>query len=292
MEILRTKDELGHLEVLREKQPLVLVPTMGALHAGHLSLVRLAQQYGTVVVSIFVNPTQFGPTEDLAAYPRNLEHDLDLLAPLAVDAVFVPDVKAMYHRQDEVTIVPGCRARGLCGASRPGHFGGVLTIVAKLFGLIRPDWAVFGRKDAQQCLVIAQMVEELHLRVKLVDAPTVREPDGLAMSSRNRYLVGPDRTRALCLQNALQSAFQQVADGERNVDAVEKLMLESLSEADSVDYVAVREVPDLDKPARMSGRTLLAVAAQVGPARLIDNLVLDVGEDEVVPTGLLTPGPQ
>ncbi len=287
MDVLRTRDDLARLDSLRGGRPLVLVPTMGALHEGHLSLVRLAAEIGPVVVSIFVNPTQFGPDEDLDAYPRNLDADLDLLRPLSVAAVFAPDAGQMYGGPGEVTVEPGRRAAGLCGASRPGHFRGVLTVVAKLFGLVRPEVAVFGRKDAQQCLVIDEMVRDLCFPVRLIDGATVREPDGLAMSSRNRYLDDGDRRRALCLQRALQKARGLIAAGERETGALEAAMAEELAVADGLDYAAVRSVPELETIERVEGRVLLAVAAQVGPARLIDNLVLEVGDRGVMETGLL-----
>ncbi len=287
MEILRTREELTKLAGLRDDQKLVLVPTMGALHEGHLSLVRLAESYGQVVVSIFVNPTQFGPDEDLETYPRDLSSDLALLAPLGVTAVFAPDVVTMYGGDGEVTVTPGDRALGLCGSTRPHHFGGVLTVLAKLFGLIQPDLAIFGRKDAQQCLVIDQMVQDLCMPIKLIDAPTVREPDGLAMSSRNRYLQGEHRQRALCLQSALQSAQRLIGEGQRETAELEQVMREELAVADRLDYAAIHRVPDLSRVDRISGRTLLAVAAQVGPTRLIDNMVLEVAEDGVTEAGLL-----
>ncbi len=287
MEVLRTRGELERLDALRGQGPLVLVPTMGALHEGHLSLVRLATKIGPVVVSIFVNPTQFGPEEDLAAYPRDLDRDLELLRPLEVDAVFAPDVDQVYGQPGEVTVEPGRRAGGLCGASRPGHFRGVLTVVAKLLGLVRPDVGVFGRKDAQQCLVIDQMVRDLCLPVRLIDGPTVREPDGLAMSSRNRYLTGRDRERALCLQQALRQARRLILAGERDPDVLEEAMGRELAAADRPDYAAIRSVPELRRLERVQGRVLLAVAAQVGPARLIDNLVLEVRDGKVSETGLL-----
>ncbi|MCB1183403.1 pantoate--beta-alanine ligase [bacterium] len=288
MDVLRTRGDLARLDALRGGRPLVLVPTMGALHEGHLSLVRLASGLGPVVVSIFVNPTQFGPGEDFAAYPRDLAADLDLLAPLAVAAVFAPDVETMYGRPGEVTIVPGSRAAGLCGGDRPGHFGGVLTVVAKLFGLVRPDVAVFGRKDAQQCLVIRQMVEDLHLPVRLIDGPTVREPDGLALSSRNRYLDAAARERALCLSRALGAGRALLAAGERERARIEGAMADVLAAADRVEYAEVRCVPELEAPAILPAATLLlAVAARVGPARLIDNEVWDLRDGTMRPGVLL-----
>ena len=293
MKVLRTRAELEQLDAWRGAAPLVLVPTMGALHQGHLSLVRLGAELGPVVVTIFVNPTQFGPSEDFDAYPRTLEADLDLLRPLGVKAVFVPEVSEVYGPADgpaQVTVQPGARAAGLCGGDRPGHFAGVLTVVAKLFGMTRPDVAVFGRKDAQQCLVIRQMVEDLHMPVRLVDGPTMREEDGLAMSSRNRYLEGPKRQQALCLVRSLRRAEEMLAAGVRERAVLRQAMLDVLAESDQAEYAEIRRVPDLQEDATLSGMTLLAVAARVGPARLIDNLVLDIQPDGIEPGHLLGPG--
>lgn len=290
MRILRSATDLGWLDTLRGERPLVLVPTMGALHQGHLCLVRRAADLGPVVVSIFVNPTQFGPNEDFAAYPRDLERDLQLLEPLAPSAVFVPETATVYPSADGVTIRPGRRATGLCGARRPDHFAGVLTVVAKLFGLVRPDLAVFGRKDAQQCLVIAEMVRDLMLPVRLLDAPTVREADGLAMSSRNRYLAPAARVRSLCLSRALAAARDLIDGGERSAAAVTAAMAEQLRTADSIEYAAIRSLEDWNEPRQLAGRTLLAVAARVEPARLIDNLVLDITEGGARECSLLGAG--
>ncbi|MFO7653163.1 MAG: pantoate--beta-alanine ligase [Candidatus Krumholzibacteriia bacterium] len=288
MEILRTRADLRRLDPWRhDERPLVLVPTMGALHDGHAALVRRAAALGTAVVSIFVNPSQFGPGEDYAGYPRDLERDLALLEPLGTAAVFAPGVRDMSPRDGGVRVEPGPRGAPLCGARRPGHFAGVLTAVAKLFNLVRPDVAVFGRKDAQQCLVIAEMVEDLGMTVTLEDHPTVREDDGLALSSRNRYLGAPERVRALCLWRALQAGAERLREGERSPVAVAATMRAELAAADGVDYAEVRRVPDLNEPERAEGRLLLAVAARVGKARLIDNLVLAVGDDGVRETDLL-----
>ncbi|MEN8005637.1 MAG: pantoate--beta-alanine ligase [Candidatus Krumholzibacteriota bacterium] len=294
MKVCRTSAELAALSLKQAGRPLVLVPTMGALHRGHLSLVGLGRKFGPVVVSIFVNPTQFGEGEDFKAYPRDLEGDLTLLEPLEVAAVFAPEVSQVYGAAGEVTVLPGNRGQGLCGGDRPGHFSGVLTVVAKLFGAVRPDIAVFGRKDAQQCLVIAQMVEDLRLGVRLVDGPTVREPDGLAMSSRNRYLDPGERARALCLHGALSAGRDLLGSGERNREKVVAVMREKLAAADHLEYAEVRRVPDLAVQEHLTGRVLLAVAARVGPARLIDNFVLNVSEHGVTDGVLLgdPAGPQ
>ncbi|HPF35888.1 MAG TPA: pantoate--beta-alanine ligase [Candidatus Krumholzibacteria bacterium] len=275
--LLTTRAALAELDDLRARGPLTLVPTMGALHEGHLSLVRrAAAEGGPVAVSIFVNPTQFGPHEDFDRYPRTLEADLELLAREGVDAVFAPSVEEMYAAPDGVRVEPGPRAAPLCGARRAGHFRGVLTVVLKLFHLVRPDAAVFGRKDAQQCLVIGEMVRDLDVPVRLIDAPTLREPDGLAMSSRNRYLSPPERTRALGISRALAAARRSLEAGERDRAAVEETLALHLADLDVVDYAEARRVPDLDAPDTLDGRVLLAVAAYVGATRLIDNLTLDL----------------
>ena len=288
MDLLRTRADLERLEPLRrQNRPLVLVPTMGAFHEGHLALVRRAGELGSVVVSIFVNPTQFGQGEDFGAYPRDLERDLDLLRPLNVAAVFAPPVEEIYRSEGGVSILPGQAADDLCGAGRPGHFAGVVTVVAKLFNLVRPEVAILGRKDAQQCLVIAEMVRDLAMPVRLVDHPTVREPDGLAMSSRNVYLSSDARRRALGLSRALHAARDLLSGGERDRQVIERQMRGELAGVDELEYVAIRSLPELTVPDRAEGRLLLAVAARVEPARLIDNLVLQVDAGGVREASLL-----
>ncbi len=287
MDLIRCRGELKRLDSLRGLDPLCFVPTMGALHAGHLDLVKRAKAHGPTVVSIFVNPMQFGPGEDFDRYPRNLDDDLILLAPLGVDAVFVPAVAEMYARPDGVSVRAGARAAGLCGARRPGHFDGVVTVVAKLFHMVRPDIAVFGRKDAQQCLVIEEMVRDLAMGIRLLDVPTVRADDGLAMSSRNRFLDAVDRGRALALSRALGAAHRAIEEGERGIAVLEDLMALELADVDVVDYASVLSVPELERAESASGRLLLAIAAHVGPTRLIDNLVLEVDGNIVRETPLL-----
>ncbi|MFH1845218.1 MAG: pantoate--beta-alanine ligase [bacterium] len=288
MELIHTVHDLAKLSSIRPGQRLVLVPTMGALHDGHLSLVEIGRRYGPVVVSIFVNPQQFGAGEDFETYPQDLEQDLAALDPLGVAAVFAPAVHEMYGTAAGVRIEPGRRGEPLCGACRPGHFAGVLTVVAKLLNLVRPDVAVFGRKDAQQCLVIDAMVRDLDFPVRLIDGPTLREPDGLAMSSRNRYLSPDDRQRARCLWGGLSATRALIANGERDVQMLQAELGRQLNEADSVEYAEIRAVPELTEIDTVGGTIVLAVAVQVGPARLIDNLVLDVAGDTVQETNLLT----
>jgi pantoate--beta-alanine ligase len=287
LRIIKNLDELKTLDTQRDGGDLVLVPTMGALHQGHLSLVEQARGLGQVVVSIFVNPTQFGPNEDFDRYPRDLQADLDLLAPLAPAVVFAPDVSQMYTDPDGARVQPGRFAEGLCGAGRAGHFAGVLTVVAKLFNLVRPDVAVFGRKDAQQFLVIAEMVRSLNMPVRLIDAPTVREADGLAMSSRNRYLSPAERDRALALSRALNAARDSLIGGMRNVAAVEAVLISALAGSVETEYVAIRSLPDYVRPEALDGKILIALAARVGATRLIDNIVLDITPTTVQESSLL-----
>jgi pantoate--beta-alanine ligase len=262
--------------------PVVLVPTLGALHEGHASLFRAARERagrGQVVASVFVNPLQFGPGEDLARYPRTLEADLALCAREGVDVVFAPSVDEVYPGgHPQVTVGPGPLGKELEGASRPGHFVGVLTVVAKLFGLVRPDVAVFGQKDYQQLVLVRLMSRDLCLAVDVLGAETVREADGLALSSRNRYLDPADRSRAAVLNRALRAAQDAAPAGAR---AAEKAAREVLATEPGVevDYLAVRAadlaaVPHLP-PAPTEGRVL--VAARVGTTRLIDNLPLLLG---------------
>jgi len=256
------------------------VPTMGALHSGHLALVREALRLGSfVVVSIFVNKTQFGPQEDFARYPRNLEEDLQKLAPLGVHAVFVPDADEMYPPGEETRVRVGALAEPLCGRFRPGHFEGVTTVVAKLFGAVGACHAVFGRKDYQQLLVVRRMARDLLLPVVVVGHPIVREGDGLAMSSRNAYLSADERSRALALVRGLDAAARRFAEGERSAHALACLAREPIERsATSVDYVAVRDADTLAPiDQEVTGRAVLAVACHVGSTRLIDNVVL--GED-------------
>lgn len=286
MKLLTSSGELSFLDQLRP-DPIVLVPTMGALHRGHLALVKEAEKYGKVVVSIFVNPTQFAPNEDFNSYPRTLDSDLELLSEFNVAAVFCPPVSEMYTDGVVTTVQPGSRADCLCGSGRPGHFSGVLTIVAKLFNITKADFAVFGRKDAQQCLVIDQMVSDLKMPIKLIDIPTVRESGGLAMSSRNRYLDDQQRARALAISASLQKAKSMLESGCRKTKEIEEAVISELADCDSIEYAEVLSVPDLQKNEIIEGRCLLAVAVKVGSARLIDNISLLVESDKVSEIPLL-----
>jgi pantoate--beta-alanine ligase len=257
------------------------VPTMGALHEGHLALVRLARQKASfVVASIFVNPTQFGPREDLSRYPRDLPGDVRKLESVGVDLVFAPEVGEMYAPGEQTRVRVGSLAEPLCGAIRPGHFEGVATVVAKLFAIVGPCAAVFGRKDYQQLLVIRRMTRDLLFPVEIVAHPIVREADGLAMSSRNAYLSADERVRALAIVRGLDTAARLFAGGERSVPELERAARAPIERvASSIDYVEVRDRDSLDALVELSGPAVLAVACRVGSTRLIDNLVL--GEDSI-----------
>jgi pantoate--beta-alanine ligase len=264
----------------REGRRIGLVPTMGYLHEGHLALVDEARRLSDIVVlTIFVNPLQFGPTEDLARYPRDLARDRRLAEERGVDALFVPSEAVMYPAPPEIRIVPGRSAERWEGAARPGHFAGVLTVVAKLFHLVQPDVACFGRKDIQQIVLIRQMVRELDWPVELAVVPTVREADGLALSSRNAYLDAEQRRRATALSGALQEAHVAWRGGERSAAAIEARMRRFLDTTPDVqvEYIAVAEPEALAPVAEVRDTTVVAIAARVGLTRLIDNIVLGEG---------------
>ncbi|MGB9789470.1 MAG: pantoate--beta-alanine ligase [Thermotoga caldifontis] len=253
------------------------VPTMGYLHEGHLSLVRRCRQENdVVVVSIFVNPTQFGPNEDYASYPRDLNRDLSMLQAENVDYVFVPSVEEMYPPHYSTYVVEESLSKYLCGKSRPTHFRGVCTVVTKLFNIVKPHRAYFGQKDAQQFRIIRRMVRDLNMDVEVIECPIVREPDGLAMSSRNVYLVGEERKQALALYQSLKIAEQLYRAGERSAERIKEKMLEHFAKFNlvRVDYVEIVDEETLQPVERLEGKVLVAVAAWVGKARLIDNTIL------------------
>ncbi len=255
---------------------MALVPTMGALHEGHLSLIDAARESADqVIVSVFVNPTQFGPSEDFAEYPRDLDRDVGLAEGRGADAVFAPPTDEMYPVEQTIWVEPGRLADRLCGLSRPGHFRGVLTVVAKLFAIVEPEVAVFGRKDFQQSVLIRRMVRELGLPVRIVVAPTVREADGLALSSRNAYLSPAERTVALSLSRAIGVARAGFAEGERGVATLEEAVRRVLEEAGAeVEYAEIVDPEDLERPSEAESRHVCAIAARVGTTRLIDNAPL------------------
>src|SRR5881628_1266443 len=254
------------------------VPTMGYLHQGHLHLMdRARERADRVVVSIFVNPLQFGPSEDFAKYPRNLPRDSQLAAERGVDCVFVPEEVAMYPSEPRVRIAPGLMADTLEGAARPGHFAGVLMVVAKLFHMVEPDIAVFGRKDFQQAMLVRQMAADLDFGLEIDVAPTVRELDGLALSSRNAYLDGDDRRAALALSRALRAVEQAWRGGEADPKALQRRGMQALTAPGvTPEYLAL--VDEQIRPvARVDARTVVVTAARIGTTRLIDNVVLGEG---------------
>jgi pantoate--beta-alanine ligase len=257
-------------------QSVAVVMTMGALHEGHRSLMRRARELAdAVVVTIFVNPLQFGPTEDLDRYPRTLDADLGAAAAERVDLVFAPDAREVYPEEPLVRVSAGPLGGILEGASRPGHFDGVLTVVAKLLHLVGPDVAVFGQKDAQQLAAIRRMVLDLHFPVTVIGAPTVREPDGLAMSSRNRFLSAADRAAALALSRALVAGEGAAAQGPHAVRAAAQAVLDA-EPGVALDYLALVTESTLEELPESGGDALLLVAARVGTTRLIDNIPLTV----------------
>jgi pantoate--beta-alanine ligase len=252
------------------------VPTMGFLHAGHLSLIQVAREAGAtfIAVSIFVNPKQFGPNEDFARYPRDEERDVSMLESAGVDLLFLPPVEAMYPPGATTTISVGGVSNPLEGKRRPGHFDGVATVVAKLFNIVAPDVAAFGRKDAQQCAAIERMVSDLDMPVRLVFGETLREHDGLAMSSRNAYLSPDERAKAPVLQRALRAGVEAITHGIHSVPDLEKLMHRVVEEEGGVevDYLAVVDPSTFKAPIDFHRDLLLAGAVRVGRTRLIDNL--------------------
>jgi pantoate--beta-alanine ligase len=264
-----------HLRNLGEK--ISFVPTMGYLHEGHLSLFRIGRKAGgCLVVSIFVNPTQFAPDEDLETYPRDLERDVALSRDENVDIVFAPNDKELYPERFQTYVTLEKLPSHLCGLTRPVFFRGVATVVSKLFHIVKPHVAVFGQKDFQQLTVIRQMVRDLHMEIKIIGAPTVREPDGLAMSSRNSYLTSEQRVSARCLYRSLQNAQDLVKGGtaeSKKVIAAAVELIDSQPEA-SIDYVCICDPGTLEDIAIIHGPVLMALAVKVGTTRLIDNMIL------------------
>ncbi|MEP6625706.1 MAG: pantoate--beta-alanine ligase [Acidimicrobiia bacterium] len=262
-----------------------LVPTMGFFHVGHRSLMDVARRENDfVVVSLFVNPSQFGPNEDLASYPRDPEGDAALVSAAGVDALFVPSVEEMYPGgTPRTTVHVAGLTEGMCGASRPGHFDGVTTIVAKLFAIVGPSRAYFGRKDFQQVAVVRRMARDLDLPVEVVGCPLVREADGLARSSRNVYLSAAERAAAPELHAALVAAGDAVRAGERSADALADLVRSRVARRPELrlEYVEIRDVDDLESLVTLGGEFVIALAASAGRARLIDNVVVAVRGAEV-----------
>lgn len=280
MKILRTVKEIqAYTKAVKAEGKMIgLVPTMGALHAGHLSLVRAARETtDIVIVSVFVNPTQFGPGEDYEAYPRDFAADGDKLAAAGADAVFHPAPAEMYPEGYATYVnVEGALTEKLCGARRPGHFRGVATVVTKLLHLSRADKAFFGQKDAQQVVVVRRVVADLNLSTEVVMVPIVREGDGLALSSRNRYLSAKERGAALVLSRSLRKAEAAFAGGEKDAAALKALVTATLMKEPLavIDYVELYSFPALRPVERLEKPALLAIAVKIGQTRLIDNVIL------------------
>lgn len=286
MRVVRTVQQLREtLEYMRDggHTPIGFVPTMGYLHEGHASLLRkAAETCSTVVLSIFVNPLQFGPNEDFETYPRNEERDLELAEREGADIVFIPSVEVMYPQPIRTGVSVSTLTNVLCGASRPGHFDGVTTVVSKLFNMVQPDYAFFGLKDAQQVAVLTQMVADLNMNVEIVPCPIVREPDGLALSSRNVYLSEEERQQALVLSRSLNEAREAVGRGDVTTAGGVRVLLEKIITSAPlavIDYAEALTFPSLEMLSDdalltdIEGNVILALAVKFGKTRLIDNIV-------------------
>ena len=276
---MKVVEKIDEMKWLRQQlaEPVGFVPTMGYLHEGHLTLVRRARvKNQSVVVSIFVNPTQFGPQEDFKKYPRDLQRDLALLEKEKTDIVFMPAADEMYPPQFSSWVEVGQVTERLEGALRPGHFRGVTTIVAKLLNIVQPTRAYFGQKDAQQVIVIKKMVADLNMNLEIVTVPTVREPDGLAMSSRNTYLNPEERQAATVLYQALTLAQQLYSQGEKDADKLRQQMTALIQKQPlaTIDYVSIADVKTLDELETVNPPALVSLAVKIGKTRLIDNIVL------------------
>jgi len=283
MEVAETIESVRSLvKAARSKGKRVgFVPTMGALHIGHISLIEAAvKECDFVVVSIFVNPTQFGPGEDFEKYPRPLEADLEICKKAGVDVVFAPTPEQMYRAENVTWVNVEKLTETLCGRFRPGHFRGVTTICAKLFNIVSPDVAFFGQKDAQQAVVIKRMVADLNMPLEIVVCPTVRENDGLAVSSRNKYLTKEQKKDATCICKSLQKCREMIEAGTKDSETIIVEMRKILSRAPSVEieYVSIVDAESLQSLDKIIGKVLAAVAVRIGPARLIDNIVVDTGK--------------
>lgn len=282
MQVIESKPELREqlTEWRHEGEHVAIVPTMGNLHPGHVSLVEIAREHAErVVVTVFVNPTQFGEGEDFEEYPRSLERDTRRLKKVGADVLFTPTLESVYPFGVEnatLVSVPGI-TENFCGQSRPGHFDGVTTVVARLFSLVQPDVAIFGQKDFQQQLVIRRMVQDLSLPINVVTAPTIREDDGLAMSSRNAYLTDEERTVAPVLYETLSGIGEELQSGKRNFVELEGTATKTLGDAGfQPEYVAIRRALDLNQPDRDCDELVVLAAAKLGKARLIDNVVVTI----------------
>lgn len=263
----------------KEGRTIGFVPTMGALHEGHLSLIRTARKHtDVVVVSVFVNPLQFGPKEDFEKYPRDFKHDEELAKTAGADIVFHPSAKEMYPDGFATHVSVKGLTDGLCGSSRPGHFEGVATVVAKLFGIVKPDMAYFGQKDAQQSIVIKKMVEDLNMGIEVKILPTVRHEDGLAMSSRNANLSKAERQSAVILHRSLEKAESLIFAGEKDAKKIISVMTNMIKDVPgaAIDYVAVVNPADMRNLDSISGPAMIALAVFIGKTRLIDNITVRI----------------
>ena len=283
MKILKTIQETKKVvaELKSSGRSIGFVPTMGAIHEGHLSLVRSSlNQADRTVVSIFVNPTQFGPREDFKRYPRNLKLDLEILENEGVDFVFVPEAEEVYPDGYKTYVEVHKLQDKLCGRSRPGHFRGVCTVVLKLFHIIKPDISFFGQKDAQQAIILKRMVKDLDMDGKIEVLPTVRNEEGIALSSRNEYLSPEERKAALCLSKSLKKARSMIEKGERDAEKIIRKMREIINEEPLVriDYVEIVGMEELDLLPRIEEEALIALAVFIGKARLIDNAIVRIKE--------------
>jgi pantoate--beta-alanine ligase len=276
MEIIKTVDHMQQAsDAFRMSgESIALVPTMGFLHEGHLTLMRAAKDHcDRLVVSLFVNPTQFGPNEDFEAYPRDTQGDLRKVEDVGADVVFMPSAKAMYPQGAQTSVVVTDLPQHLCGLSRPGHFDGVTTVVAKLFHIVKPHAAVFGQKDYQQLAVISRMVMDLDMDIRIIGVPTVREADGLAMSSRNSYLKPEERKSALSLKKSLELAQRLFREGEKKAQVVKDFVKSYILEHPytEIEYIALCDPVTLEDVSTLTNGTLMALAVRVGKTRLIDN---------------------
>ncbi len=283
MEVSETIQSIRSLiKAARESGKIIgLVPTMGALHVGHISLIKAARKKcNYVVVSIFVNPTQFVPGEDYEKYPRPFEADLDICQKAGVDAVFAPSPEQMYPEENITWVKVEKITEPLCGQFRPGHFQGVTTVCSKLFNIISPDIAFFGQKDAQQAIVIRRMVADLNMPLEIVVCPTVREPDGLAVSSRNKYLSDQQKKDAANIYKSLQKCHQMIDTGVKDASEIIDEMRKILQQVPSIEieYISIADADTLHSIDHIIGKVLIAVAVRMGPARLIDNILLDTAK--------------
>jgi pantoate--beta-alanine ligase len=281
MELIKTIEAMQRFskDAARQGRKVGVVPTMGYLHDGHVSLIKQARKLADVViVTIFVNPTQFGPNEDLDKYPRDFEQDWMLCEQNGADAIFAPAPNEMYCPDSSTWVTEEKLSRGLCGKSRPVHFRGVTTVVAKLFNATLPDVAVFGQKDAQQAMIIKRMTRDLNFPVEIVVAPIVRETDGLAMSSRNKYLSADERKRALAISASLRGAEKMLkAEGRKALDGIAEKIKEQITAANGkIDYVEILDAENLELVSASTNTVLIAVAAFFGATRLIDNILINL----------------